>query len=1097
MTFGVGVCILQAQSQFGSIAGIITDPSGAPVAGATVRATNQGTNVGFSSVTTSFGDYLIGGLLPGIYTVSTHNPGLNDLRIANVVVHAGQLSRADMALSLGSTQQTVTVSANAAQLNTESGAVVTKPPEQYVSDPATIAPSDQSLSDTLVPYLPGQNMIGGRAVTAYGSRTYDRLVTLDGAAIGLASAEGLRMPRDTVIDVQATSLNADAEHQTSSTSEMFTAKGTNDLHGAIWTELQNAALNALIWYAPPQRPPGTPAIGYGFSLGGPVFLPKLYDGRNKTFFFIGFQKFNWALPESIPQTLPTDPMKTGNLQQLGVPVIDPRTGEPFPNAIIPASRISPIAQAALNQFYPSIGAGPFTFNNYNTTFNYLEPFHDLFMRIDQQLGSNNSLSVTYGYNNSATTDTNADQAVCTPFCTTTGTGTKLTNNVVNIVNGSAIHIFTPALVNEANFGVRITNASTNSSMNGQSVLQSLGLPSIPNAPNITGGPYLNIEGISAVAFVTQAESGSRIYTLHDTLSWIKGRYTTKVGFQLIRPTAISNNYGDVFGTYNFTGLFTGSGYADFLLGLPSQTSRSLPLGPTGSVQQELGYFVTEHMQLTRTFVLDAGLRVEYNSAPIEPYGRYYNFDISNGELIVPDSSSLNLVNTGLTPQLRADIVTAQSLGFPSKLVNGQLNINPRLGFAYELNPNTVIRGGYGMYGSLVANGAPTGGPFTPGVENFTNANNCTAAGCVPTFTLADPFPGTGVQSVSGLNGNGVNPDLRVPQTNQWSLTIERRLPASIVFRATYTGLKASELPYQRNIDLPPASTMPFSQSRLIYPQYYSVIYADSGGNSTYEGLDAEFKRQWKEGFTAEGGYTLAKCLTDDDEGGLEFNYGSWGPLGNTIEDSYDRSRDKGNCEQTPRQNLRAMFVFDLPAGQGRHWLNNLQGIGGSALNAITGDWTLSGFYIAHTGKFYTPLWSGFDAANTGQFLIRPDRICSGTVSDQNGGMVFNPACFVQPEEGSYGNAGSGIIEGLGEWRFDLGAYKYFNFSHNERMPKLRLGMTSINVFNHPAKETSGTSPFIINSPGTVALANDTPYDSGTTSNLGGQRQIRFELKLLW
>ena len=1105
LVFGTGLCVSHAQSQFGSVSGIVTDPSHALVSHAIVSATNQATNVGFSTVTTASGNYLIGGLLPGVYTVSTHVVGMKDFRVADLVVSAGQVTRADMELTLDSTLQTVTVSANAAQLNTESPTVVTKPPEQLVLQPATIAPSDQALSDTLLPYLPGQNEIGGRAVTAYGSRTYDRLVTLDGSAIGLSSSELLRMPRDTVIDLQATSLSADAEHQTSATSEMFTAKGTNDLHGTIWTEIQNQALDALIWYASPPRPPGIPTVGYGFTLGGPIFIPKIYQGRNKTFFFIGFQKFSVKVPEIIPQTIPTSQMISGNLQQLGMDIIDPQTGQPFPNATIPPSRISPVAQATLNQFYPKIG-GDFIFNNYSSIFNSLEPFHDLFLRIDQQLGSKNSVSGTYGYNNLYTTDTNGDQttvtngneAVCNPFCTTTGTGIQMYSNVVNFVNASAIHIFTPSLINEANFGIRNTNTSTNSSTNGASILQSLGLPSLPNAPNITGGPFLNVEGVSGVAFVTQAQAGRRIYTFHDTLGWTKGRSATKVGFELIRPTTSSTNYGNVFGAYSFTGLFTGSGFGDFLLGLPSQTSRSLPLGATGSEQEELGFFGEEHFQITKRLVIDAGLRIEYNSAPTEPYGRYYNFDLSNGDLVVPNGNSLNLVDQGLAPELLEHIITAKAAGFPSKLVKGQLYANPRLGFAYQIGKNTVIRGGYGMYGSLQGNGGPTGGPFTPGIQNFTNANNCNAAGaCSPSFTLADPFPGMGVQSVSGLDVNGVNPNLAVPETHQWSLTVEQRLPASIVFRTSYTGSVSNTLPYQRNIDLPPASTIPFSQSRLIYPLYYSVTYADSGGNQSYEGLDAEFTRQFLNGLTFEGGYTLAKCITDDDEGGLEFNYGSWGPLGNTIEDPYNLYRDRGNCEQTPRQNFRTMYVFDSPVGSGRTWLNSPRGLGGRLLDSAIGGWTTSGFFIDHTGKFYTPLWSGFDAANTGQFLIRPDRICSGKVPNQSGTMVFNPACFVQPPSGRYGNAGTGIIEGLGEWRFDLGAYKYFTFVHDTRMPKLRIGMTSINILNHPAKETSGTSPFIINSPGTVAMADDTPYDSGTTANLGGQRQIRFELKLLW
>jgi hypothetical protein len=626
----------------------------------------------------------------------------------------------------------------------------------------------------------------------------------------------------------------------------------------------------------------------------------------------------------------------------------------------------------------------------------------------------------------------------------------------------------------------------------------MGLPIAANTPTgITGGPNIGITGLTGPSFPSTGTSDQRIYTFRDSLSWIHGRSTTKAGFELVRRSTTSSSFANVFGTYNFSGLFTKSGFGDFLLGLPSQTSRNLPPGPIGQSQQQMGYFATEDLRFSKNLTLNFGVRIEYNFVPIEPTGQYYNFDPRTGNLVVPNQDSLNKLNPGLSPALRADIVTASAAGFPDKLVKGQFYVSPRIGFAYQLGTETVVRGGYGIYGTLLAAGGPTGGPFAPGVQNFTNVNVCNAGLCAPSYTLANPFPSNAVLGVSGLGVTGINPNLRAPQTHQWNLTVERRLPAAFVFRTTYAGARSTNLAYRRDLNLPPASTIPFAQNRLTYPQWFSAIYADSGGNSRYQTLDTEFRRQWGNGLSVNGGYSLSKCLTDDDEGGLELIYGSFGPLGTTLENPYSRSRNKGNCESIPRHSFRAMYVLDLPFGRGRQHLNNPQGFAGGVVNAVAGGWSISGFFITRTGHYYTPLWSGFDAANTGQTLLRPDRVCSGIPSERVSTHIFDASCFVQPQAGSYGNAGMGIIEGLGYWDYDQGAYKYFTFGRSEKLPRLRIGMTSMNIFNHPAKDTTGTGAYIINSTATVARANDTVYNSGVTANLGQWRQIYFEGRLEW
>jgi hypothetical protein len=855
-----------------------------------------------------------------------------------------------------------------------------------------------------------------------------------------------------------------------------------------------------------------PSIGYGFSLGGPVYLPKVYDGRKKTFFQVTLQRYPSDIPQDTEAALPTNAMQgigTPNggydLSALGTTIIDPTTGQPFSGNIIPAARVSQVAKNALSIYYPQIGNVPFGDADYEPVSSYLNPYWDIFARVDHQLGSKDAVSGSYVRNHETLTynpsGANGFASGPTGFSVTT-TGLQYYLFGVYFINVSENHIFSQRLLNEANFGVKhgpVTSAIDNQI--GATVLAGLGLPATPGAPTgITGGPAININDVSGLFWGTQGQNTGKITTFRDVLSFVSGRYTTKGGAEVIRQNSSSTSYDNLFGTYNFTGNFTGSSYGDFLLGLPTSDSRNLPPGTLGQSSQQLGFFVTENVHASKKVTVDLGVRIELLSPIIDPGGRYYNFDPATGQLVVPGASSLTLLNPGLSPALLATVLPASAVGYPTQLVNRLVNITPRLGIAYHVRDNTVLRAAYGTYGTLQNLGGPTGGIYTAGSQSNTNPScaELYASGlpCTPDFTLANPFPPGGVVGVSRIDVTGINPNLKAPVTHEWNATVEQRLPADIVFRVSYVGSLSLQLPYKRNVDLPQASTTPFTAARLLYPGLDSAIYADSGGNATYNGLDIEFKRRFSKGFLLNGGYIWAKCLTDDDEGGQESNFGSWGAAGITSEDPYNRSRDQGNCEETPRHMFRAFYTWDLPVGQGRTYLAHPKDDEQKILNGVFGGWTWSGSFNARTGGWYTPYWSGYDAANTGQTLIRPDRVCNGNNVRQTNTYLFDPSCFTLPASGTYGNAGMNILQGLGSWNYDAGIFKNINFSSNERWPTLRLAMNAQNILNHTLWVQSGVGAYTVNNPpGVVAVAVGGLASSGINASLGSMRIIYLEARI--
>lgn len=1086
-----------AQSQFGAIRGVISDARGAMVPDAEVQTANENTQVGFSTVSNSTGDFLVTGLLPGPYAVTIRKAGFREVRITGVLVSAGQTERRDVRLEVGEVSQRVDVTAESTRLETQSGSISAQIPRQYLERPATlfygaVLPASSYMTQALgVSYGGGQDLIG------YGSRAKDNRQVLDGAVLNAdGSTGGVRIPRRSILEVDIGLLNSTAEFATTTTAQMFTSKGTNQFRGEAWTEIGNAALSATPWYAP-GRGPSLPDVRLGYKFGGPVLIPKLYNGRNKTFFHTSLERYKpqFRFPYAI--TLPSDRMKAGDLRELGRDVNDPLTGRPFPNNTIPATRIHPVTRATLDRFYPTSSAA-FAPNNFSTLESIGISQLDWFVRIDQTFGSRNNLSFSYARNRN-------DQD--TPiFGGLLSQGRSRTNQSLNFFNVSDVHVISPTIVNEANFGFRLgPRQSTESDVAGAAVNQALGLPIPAGAPtDVKGGPRFNVPGITSVLFNTQSVSDGRFWTLRDNVTWIKGRLTSKFGLEVLNPGSSTTTFGDIFGSYNFTGFATGQGLGDFMLGIPFTTSRALPFGLSSRVHKLIGVFVQEEFRVSRALTLSFGGRFQYNTAPVEEQGRMYNFDVANGNLIVPDQDTIARLNPGLRADIRAKI-QVNSGQFPDRLVNPMRQFLPRFGAAYQVRNGTVLRAGYSIVGIQQNFGSPVGGgPFQAGVQDFTNRLTCSdgTANCVPAFTFSNPFPegAAAIRAVGGFGVAGVVPNMRFPLTHQANLTVEHRLPAALVLRTSYILTRGSHLSYRRNINLPRASTTPFAQSRLVYAPWTAVNLTETGANSTYHGWEVSLERRFAGGLAANGGYTLAKCLTDSDEfdgvaGGLAY-LGSIGSSGMFSENPYDRARDRGNCHSIPRHTFKSTFTLDLPFGSQRKFMNRRDSAGAVLFDTLFGGWTVSGFFIGQTGRFYTPYWQGFDAAGTGQTDIRPDRIGSGAVSNQDFRNIFDPSAFVRPAAGRYGNAGRGIIEGIGGARMDAGIYKVVKFTGHERAPSLRLGIQSIDIFNVQPKGTFGRGAYIVTNPRTVVGRADAYFFDGPNSyNFGSFRTVKFELAL--
>jgi hypothetical protein len=423
--------------------------------------------------------------------------------------------------------------------------------------------------------------------------------------------------------------------------------------------------------------------------------------------------------------------------------------------------------------------------------------------------------------------------------------------------------------------------------------------------------------------------------------------------------------------------------------------------------------------VTPRLTLSYGLRYEYNQ-PVAAIGdNIYSFDLGTGAIIVPSQASFKAFSPFFPTNL--PIKTADQVGLGRSLRHpDKNNFAPRFGFSYQLGSSakTVLRGGWGIYYShLSANIAADlgSGPFaisTVSTNSFTNGQ--------PAFTLAAPFQSPNTPGTLSLTA--VNPRLLNSYAQQYSLSLERELTRDIGLRVSYIGSKGTQLPYERNVNQPPASTTPFAQARRPYPQYSNITYADNGANSLYSGLQTQVQKRFTKGLLFSSAWTWAKLLSDtDDTGDFELN--------TVIENTYDRRRDRGNAYSVPRHQWMNQFLWEPPLGKGR----------------LRGGWQLNGLINVASGNWFSPMWPGVDPSNSNTVGVRPNIVKNPIPTPNTQNQWFDPTAFAAPAAGGFGNAGRGIIEGPGYVLFNAGVQKTVRM---ERLGRIIFTASFQNVLNH-------------------------------------------------
>lgn len=1054
---------LYAQEFRGTVLGRVTDPGEATVAAAKVTVTNKATAIRSETSTNESGDYYLPFLSPGLYNLRVEKTGFRAFLQAEIEVRALDRLRLDVRLELGAVTDSVTVAAEGPLVSTATG----DRGETVSSKMLEEIPQNAHNALMLARMMPGVNS---------GARTFARVFDT-GTTIDFGMSGGIRRRNEILLDgvnnttsdfqvahipsadavaevrVQTNAYDAEYGHTTGGIVNAVTKSGSNEFHGTGYLYAQHTALDANSFFnnrsgiGKPERD----YYHYGFAAGGPIWLPKIYLGRNRTFFFVNTERIKNGDGRSLNFTVPTAAQRNGDFSgtrnQAGalIAIYDPLTTRANPASAgnfirdafagnrIPASRISPVATNLIKYYpNPNITGAPFTeVNNYGYAGSSPDNYEALIGRIDHSLTDKQRLFVRGHWNRRF----QRDDDIWGPD---NPAGDRYYLGRRGSYGGALDYTNTlsPTLLLNLRYGYSrfqdpIQNLSSGFDLVG------LGFPrSLVDQMQEANFPIVSPSGFGTLGYTSSTNTALDSHSGQAIVTAIRGKQTIRFGgdYRLYRNNPFPG--GNLSGSYSFNAAFTqgpdplrgtnngGFSLASLLLGLPS----------SGSIQNvdALSYaatygamFVQDDVRLSRRLMLNLGLRVDLNGAWRERYDRMtrgFAFDTAS-PLQIP---GLNL---------RGGLLYAGQDGQPSTNSRGGTAWGPRFGFAYDLGQGAVLRGGFGTiysgityfgFGAATATGYSVTTPYVASIDG----------GLTPANNLSNPFP-TGILRPSGssnglrtLLGQSVqfyDPSVRIPGTYQFSLSLAKQFAGVWVGEASYAGsrgfngplpsiqwnqlppsalsqgsalLQSVANPFRGQIASGPLAGATITRSRLLrpFPQFDQVTEVfPTRGSSLYHSLQTKLERRFRRGLMVLATYTWSKQLQNFER------------TGDAPQNNYDLRNEwaVSNTDRTHR--LTAAWAVELPFGKGKPIGHRLP----SGLRHAISNWQLNGTATVESG---TPL-SFSVTPNTTNALgggQRPNstgtsaRMGSYPDTDSMLSRYFDIAQFTRPDPFSFGNLGRRI-----------------------------------------------------------------------------------------
>lgn len=1032
LSFVPNVAFAQAGAT-GVISGIVVDAQGGALSGADVQVSHLETGVISRTIINSSGVYSFPYLPIGNYEVRIRAAGMKEAVITGVQVAPNNISRVDRTLEVGALNESVTVASEAPLLQQESTTYDAAVNRKFVEDlPSAVGGGTRDATNfaLLVPgVLPGTTFGSQFGVNVGGGRQFSTEYQIDGMnlsyqGVGPGVPLSARPDQDIVQEVKVQIGVPTAEYGRTSGGvvEYLTRSGTNELHANATTLIRNTKFNARSYNA--TRRGVDQQWELAISAGAPVWIPRVYNGRNKTFWFFNYTAFRLK-PGGGPAstTVPTVKQRTGDFSELSTPIYDPLTKQPFPGNAIPANRISPISQA-LTKLYPA-PTNSALINNFNGITPTSNLNNTFFGKLDHNLNDNHRIA------GSARTRHQGAVLAQGPL----GLEIDSNTNIQDTQQTTLVYtwVVSPTVVNRLSASQLGFSVSQNQGRDvGVAIPNSFG-PGMP-AFYFQDGGYRGLSiGLGNAAGAQNSTEMNRSRDVQESISWTTGSHTLKFGARYLWFQSAGGGYDVQNGYYSFTGVTTGlpgvegtgNSFASFLLGAP-RTASTTKNASTSFHTQSLGLYAQDGWKINRKLTLTYGLRWDIQTEPYEQNGQVSAIDLNKPNPAAGGLPGAYVFGNGDTNK--------RSL-FVSRWYGA---VAPRVGIAYSLTPTTVLRvsggilyappGNNGLQGSTGYSGSASLNSPDGGITPAFYWDQGWPAGSVRQPPILDPTQGIG-QDVSFVSSSAN----RWANTNSVQIDLQKSFARDFVVNVGYLGQSSHHLPNEginlinqldpRYLSLGPLLNMNISSAEVVaagyrlpypgftgnlaqalkpYPQYFAVSpRGEAIGNSSYNALLVKAEKRFASGFQYLVSYTFSKTLTDTPLNA----YGRFGP-----QDTFNRAVEKSLSQYDIPHNLVVSFTYQMPWGPGRPLLNK-----GVASN-ILGGWAISGVLNYYSGTPITigapnilPLGNGHLKSvylggpihtNTSS---RGDVSLSNGLTGQQGTVTLNRSAFGFPAPFTFGN----------------------------------------------------------------------------------------------
>ncbi|MBI3209598.1 MAG: TonB-dependent receptor [Candidatus Solibacter usitatus] len=1049
--------LLYGQGTNGAFTGVVIDPTGAVIAGAAVTLNNIATGIAAHSITNGTGVYSVPSLPVGSYEIRIEASGFKAYVRTGLGLETAQTVRVDARLEVGAASETVTIRAEAPLLQQETSSVGTQISNNLVNGlpfQLTGGMRNPFAFIRLTPGATGQSGAGDGTRIA-GGRTHASEVFVDGVPIIYRADQSVAGPAappvDTVAEFRVESVVPPAEYgRTSSGVVLVTSRsGTNELHGNLFLLLRNNVLDARRYNA--SIADITRQGEFGGGVGGPVILPKLYDGRSRSFFFFnytGFQRLNGV--QGRLATLSTEAMRAGDFSGVTQRIFDPLTAaangqrQQFAANRIPANRLSPFAKA-INAVAPLPNL-PGISNNYSSALPSINTINTYFARFDHAWSSNHRMNLAArprieGRDNNGVLPNFIDRTF-QPLYTVNATASDDLVIRPNLVNHFQLGYtrFFAEVSRSLDIGVKVPGAFEG------------GFPGVRFAG----------QGFTAIGAGDDRFNTANNYNLTEGLSWTKGRHNLKFGARIdaYRHSVFTLGFREgaytfsQFGTSQPQSAGTGHSFASYMLGMVNNATMALGL-PFGYRSRYHGFYAQDDWKITNRLTLNYGIRYEFQTPFSEQYGRISRMDRS-----LPNRAA-----GGLPGALVFGGDGPGRSGQNTFFQTYRAGLGPRFGLAYRIASNTVVRAGYGMfYAGLIG--------FDSDNQGFGANVNVTSqdGGLTSAFLIDQGWPAGVVRfppfiDPTGSNDQGTTTSnssrgqgARLPRTSQWQFSLQQTVH-NILIEATYAGtvshgitndalervnqLNPSYLALgqllTRNITDAAVAAAGFrppyagfrgslAQALRAFPQYQDITTTDSPtGNSSYHALFLKTEKRFSHGLQFLASFAYTKNLTD-----VTFQSGAL----SAPQDQFNRRAEKSISDVDVPQRLTVSYIYELPVGPGKPLLSR------GVLSVLAGGWSIAGIHSFDRGgplRITTtnglPLFGGSLRPNrVGSVPIRTASTGNGfrpfnLLSGEQGDMYLNRDAFAAPAPFTLGNLGVFLpdVRGFSSFSEDFSLFRRVRF----------------------------------------------------------------------